>query len=355
MPRHALHRTAAPCLLATLVVAAAAQPAAGDVVVESYRTTIDLSVNYEHARASGGASSTTAATYRWQGPGPDVVAQDGLLRGDAGDDPTVPPAPGVLVAPVAEQVRGSAAGNAAILSTAADGTSDSCRGVAGRTEGIVTVGRTLGGPAIVPAVGFAITTTCAKGGVPDLVIGPSTVTEPGMLQPGVTPLLSARTVTGERVQTRFDQRAEGKRCPGYDPSDSTRCLATWSGTVTFERQRRTVEPEKADAPAKAGRIGPARVPKAPAVAPGRRSATTTLRCSKRCTVEAMIGVFGQRKGKPHVTPVARRTRSLRAGRATTVRVPLNAKARRAVGAGTAVMRLTVRSSGARRSATYPLR
>jgi hypothetical protein len=36
-------------------------------------------------------------------------------------------------------------------------------------------------------------------------------------------------------------------------------------------------------------------------------------------------------------------------------VPLSAKARRAVAAGTAVMRLTVRSSGARRSAVYPLR
>ncbi|MDX8153804.1 hypothetical protein SK069_19560 [Patulibacter brassicae] len=355
MPLHALLRTVAPGLLATAVVAATAVPAgaAGDVLVEDYRTRIDLTVAYEHVRASEGSSSTTAATYRWQGAGPDVVAQDGLLRGAAGDDPTVPPAPGVLVAPVAKQVRGAAEGNAAVLSTAPDGTAESCRGVAGRVEGFVVVGRTLGGPALVPTVGFAITTSCARDAVPDIVIAPSTVTEPGMTQPGITPLLTARVVTGERVQTRFEQRAVGTACPGYDPASSTRCVATWTGTVTFERWRRTTEPAKA--PAAGTRLGPARLRKAPAVAPGARSASTTVRCSRRCTVEALIGVFGQRAGKPHVTPLARRTRALRAGRASTLRVPLSAKARRAVAAGTAVMRLTVRSSGARRSAVYPLR
>jgi hypothetical protein len=77
----------------------------------------------------------------------------------------------------------------------------------------------------------------------------------------------------------------------------------------------------------------------------------TFECAKACEIEALIGVFGGTRKHPKVTPIRSRKMRLKANTATTVSLPVNAKARAAAKQGRLVM--TLKAKGGKRQ-IYPL-
>lgn len=111
-----------------------------------------------------------------------------------------------------------------------------------------------------------------------------------------------------------------------------------TGTLRFTRTgRRLVENPEDDL------LAPVETPRKPRLDGRKQNGKATVRCPQACDIEALIGVFGQKNGKPHISHPVRRKQRLRAKGTTTVTVPLNARLRKAARAGTAVMALEVRT------------
>lgn len=306
----------------------------------TFRVEYELTVTSNHRLEASGTVLSEALSYTVSGQLPEARFEDRVLQGD-----------------VSSTLSTAVTGTMSTAFSNPEGTSSSCSGGPTQVTGIVGLGHVTGTTDLwfLPAVGALATGTCqdTDGGTPE-----------GVLTVGV-PKPKASTVVGvrpgaQRLETRFAEldggtwsrpiklSYAGQECLRH-PEEGGTCTVEITGTLRFTRTgRRLVENPEDDL------LAPVETPRKPRLDGRKQNGKATVRCPQACDIEALIGVFGQKNGKPHISHPVRRKQRLRAKGTTTVTVPLDARLRKAARAGTAVMALEVRTGGKRRRATYPL-
>lgn len=338
-----LPRAAAGALLAGVVLLAAPAPStAEEVVVNTFEVEYDVLVQWEHRRRYGEATTFDGMAYQFKGALPDVTFRDLKLQRHAH-------------ALVSRRQDGSATAN----TENPGGTSVRCAGGPVQIDGMAALGQDPDTAKLWFGTWFGAeaATECTDS---DGKTGPGAqkVTSVGAARPAATvvPIGAAvvvpsfKTIDSAAWRAPYHRTFVGKECPGFEQGHTTRCVLDVSGTLTFTRTARRTEDDGIE-----NLLAPVEVPAPPKVQPRRKRATTTVECPRTCDVEALIGVFGMRDGRPRITYPARRTKRLRAGRATTLAVPMTAGALRSAGQGLAVLELRVRMGGKVRKGRFPLR
>jgi hypothetical protein len=309
-------------------------------VENTFRVDYDVTVASSYRLETFGTVTSNALSYTVRGELPEVRFEDSILQQNVN---------GTLSTAVE--------GTMATAFSNPGGTSSSCNGGTTQVTGAVGLGHVTGFAAIwfLPTLSARATGTCqdTDGGTPEGVL---TVDPPKPKASGVEGLPPG----AQRFETGFAELDSGswsrpiklsytgEECLRH-PKEGGSCTTDITGTLRLTRtRRRLVESPEDDM------LAPVETPRKPRLDGPKRNGKATVRCPRACDIEATIGVFGQKNGKPHISYPVRRTRRLKAKGSTTVTVPLNARGRRAVRDGTAVMALEVRMGGKRRRATYPL-
>lgn len=334
-------RTASATVAAALFLLPAAA-SAEEVVVNTFQVEYDVLVQWEHQKRYGEVSTFDGVAYQFKGPLPNVTFRDLKLQRHAH-------------AIVKRRIEASATAN----SENPNGTSIWCSGGPTQIDGMAALGQDpdtsklwFGG-----WFGSEAATDCKDS---DGKTGPGAqkLVSVGSARPDATvvPIGAAtitpsfRTLDAPSWKAPYHRTFVGKDCPGHTAGRTTKCVLDVSGALTFTRVSRTTDDDGVE-----NLLGPVDVPQVPKAQPKRGRATATVECPRACDVEALIGVFGMKDGKPHVSWPAKRRKRLKANRATTIAVPMGSGARSAAKEGRAVMELRVRVSGKRRTARYPLR
>jgi hypothetical protein len=327
---------------AAVAAAAGVGPAdAGAIRVENtFRVDYELTADWKKRVETQGTVAADALSYTLKGRLPDVRFEDAVLQGD-----------------VSATVLTTVEGDMSTAFSNPEGTSSSCSGGPTQVAGMVGLGHVPGTTSIwlLPAIGARATGTCqdTDGGTPEgtLAVGVPTPKPSGV--PGLR-------AGAQRFAPRFADLDTGSwsgpvklSYTGAEcgrPEEGGTCSLDFSGTLRLTRTARRLVQNDAD-----DLLAPVQTPKPPRLDPRKREGKATVRCPRACDIEAIIGVFGQKNGKPHISYPVRRRQRLKAQGSATVRVPLSARARKAAKEGMAVMALDVGLGGKRLRATYPLR
>lgn len=335
-------RAAAGAAAATALLLAVPAPSSADTVLNTFRVDYEVLVQWEHRQRFGEATTFDGMSYDLTGRLPDVTWRGAVLDG-----------------PSHAVVKTRKEGSVTATTTNPGGTSIDCAGGPIQLDGMVAMGPVAGTTKVwfAPWLGAQGETWCkdsdgktGPGAQKLATIGTAT---PGS---GVAPVGSAvvaptfAQLDRSSWQIPYRRGFSAKDCPRFAAASTTKCHLEVSGRLLFTRVSRKSEQDAND-----GLLGPVEVPKAPKAEPKRKRATATVECPKACDIEALIGVFGMKDGKPHVSWPSRRTTRGKAGKATTVTVPMGSGARAAAKQGLAVMELRVRMGGKTRKGRYPLR
>lgn len=342
MSSRSLRATVGALVAGGALLAAPVPSTADEVVVNTFQVEYDVLVQWEHQRRYGEAALFDGLSYHLKGTLPNVTFRDRKLTRHSH-------------ALVQRTQEGSATAN----TENPGGTSVWCAGGPVRIDGMAALGQDPDTSKLWFGTWFgAEAATECRDSDGKTGAGAQKVATIGSARPDATVVpIGAATFTPSPAvldsaawKAPYHRTFVAKDCPGFTAGPTTKCVLDVSGTVRFTRVSRTTEDGDND-----NLLGPVEVPKPPKAQPRRGRATATVRCPRACDVEALIGVFGTKDGKPHVSWPARRTRRLKAGRATAVAVPMGAGARKAAAQGLAVMELRVRMAGRTRTARYPLR
>lgn len=307
----------------------------GTIVTNVFRAEFAFTTIWQHHQAIPGMTADDALRFTTSGTIPKVEFVDSVLQLHRS-------------AKVAATVEGTVKMNV----DKPEGTSSTCTGNTVEVSGFAGVGRAKGGFWFAPWVTGTgrgdCTDTDGGSGPFELPITPpfaakadATVTPPGAYEFPVR----LSDIDGDRWAQKLRLEYQGKDCPRYDKPTTTSCTIVTTGTVTLVRTSRTEEEDDSDL------LAPSEAPK---LNKKRTKASATVECRRSCDIEALIGVFGGTRKHPRVTPIRRRKVHLKANRATTISLPVNAKARAASKRGTLVMQLKVRGGGKRDVQVFPL-
>jgi hypothetical protein len=342
-PAGRARRAAALAVLPALVAGALATttaPASAETVTTVFRVTFSTKVTYDHKRYWGeNVSDDDHLSYELTGPVGTATFEDGVLRAAA-------------VSPITRRV----VPKLSATHTNGDGTSASCSGDAATIRGMAVLRRDGSGHAwFAPLFGAEVAAQCR-----DSDGGTSTGTRTfaavsgGPVQ-GVTSIvpnwafafpMTRALADREEFEVPYDLTVKSRYCPDYDLASTTSCTLRVQGEVTFIRQSRTVEPDPFD-------VLDADVAQRPKLDVKRRKASTTVRCGTgRCSID--IEVFGPPRRTAPMPAFKRRRVTGRAGRATTVAVPLTAAQTKAIAQGGGFAKVTIARAGKQASAVYPL-
>ncbi|MEV4420044.1 hypothetical protein AB0L40_08730 [Patulibacter sp. NPDC049589] len=333
---------AAAIVAPVLAALAATAPAHAEVVRNIYAVTYDATVQWRLEEAFQGVSSSDSVSYNVEGRLPNVTFDDLVLQ-----------------SPSSVVVKQTKPGTMKLRTDNAQGTSVTCTGGPVTANGMIAVGQIAGSSAFWIAPWLAsegpVTCTDSDGGTGT---GEMSVPAPNAANPAATAVppggvrLSpsfAQLDSGSWTE-EFEKRYTGEECPRYVASSTTSCAWSVQGRIRLRRIGRETRADPNDE-----LLSPAKPTAPPKLDSGRRRAKATVRCPKACDIEALIGAFGMRNGRPHVTPGRSRKVRVKARRTGTVSIALTGAQRAAAGKGTAVMVLRVTIGGKRREATYPLR
>lgn len=335
-------RAAAGAAAASAALLALPAPSTAETVINTFRVDYEVLVQWEHRQVFGEATTFDGMAYDLKGRLPDVTWKGAVL--DTASH-----------AVVKTRKEGSVTAN----TTNPAATSIACSGGPIQLDGMVAMGPVAGTTKVwfAPWLGARGETQCrdsdGKTGAGALGLTSVGTAKPGSAAAPPGAAIVAPTfgqLDRSSWQIPYHRSFGGKDCPRFTAGHTTKCILDLSGRLTFTRVARKSEADGAD-----DLLGPVEVQKPPKAQPKRGRATTTVECPKACDIEALIGVFGMKNGRPHVSYPARRTTRGKAGRATTVSVPMGSGARTAAKQGLAVMELRVRMGGKTRKGRYPLR
>lgn len=268
---------------------------------------------------------------------PGMTAEDGLRFTTSGTIPNLEFVDHRLQLNRFGKVAATVEGTVKMNVDKPEGTSSTCTGNTVDVDGTAGIGRAKTGFWFAPWISGTGRGDCtdSEGGTgpfelsvpwPFPAQAAATATPRGAQE--FTPTLAEIDV--DRWSQKFRIEAEGKDCPRYEKASTTTCTIVTTGTLTLVRTSRKEEVDDSDL------LAPVEEPK---LNKKKTKATATVECRKACDIEALIGVFGGTKKHPKVLPIRRRKMRLKANRATTVSLPLNAKARATAKQGRLVMTL----------------
>lgn len=333
-------RTIAAAVLAVAAVAGGAPgsaPAAKTKpkmdVFNTFAVTYEATVNWKAHESQAPWTGTSALSYTVKGALPNVVFNGTTLIRTAN-----------------ASIGTTVEGDASDVTTNPEGTSVDCHGTAVQVSGAVGVGKAPGGTAIwfLPAIGGTASGDCTdsdgKHSPMELKVGWPAGTDVTTAAPPDATLIPLTLGAIDRASWSkpFRITFDDEKCPRYSPSMTISCSYEIKGELRMTRVERE-EHENFD-----HLLAPDDPPK---LNRKKTKATTEVECTKACDIEAMIGVFGGTRKHPKVTPIRTKKMRLKADKATTISLPLNAKARTAAKQGRLVMTLKVK--GGKRQ-IYPL-
>lgn len=304
-------------------------------VVNTFRAEYEATVTWTHHQGTAESNDEDTLSYTVHGTLPDVTFVNGALSVN-----------------VSGRLETSVEGTVTGKTDNPTGTSVSCSGKTVQVRGLAGIGRTRDGFWFVPwltGTGFGDCTD--SNGKPSKlerqVVWPTPPTPAAEAAPtGATGYrTTARGIDVDDTTKPFRVVSEDDKCPRYEPSRTVSCTFVAEGTLTLTRISRK---EEADDTSNDDLLAPDEPPR---LNRKKTKATTEVECRKACDVEALIGVFGGTRKHPKVTPIRRKKVRLKANRATTISLPVNAAARAAAKRGRLVM--TLRATGGKRQ-IYPL-
>lgn len=283
---------------------------------------------------------------------PDMTEDDALSYTLRGTLPNIKFVAGGFSTAVSRTVDTTVAGTASVEVVKPQGTSVSCGGTSVTVHALTGIGRAPKGfwfGSWLSGTGLG-SCTDSDGGTPPLTLQVGLPTPkdgigeemPAGVQEYVVP---KHRMDVDRWSQPFRIAAEDDTCPNYDPSLTIGCSYVMKGQLTLTRVSRK---EEADDTGMDDLLAPSEPPK---LNRKKTKATTEVTCKEACDIEALIGVFGGTRKHPKVTPIRRKKLRLKAERATTISLPVTAKARAVAKQGRLVM--TLRATGGKRQ-IYPL-
>lgn len=306
-------------------------------VINDFRVEYEAKVTWNQHESEPGYNEDRALSYTVKGSLPNARFIDGALS----------PA-------VSRKVDTTVEGTASTERDQPEGTSASCSGKTVTVRGLVGLGLTGKGFWLGPWLSGTGSGSCtdSDGGTPPLTLlvgwpgaqeTPETLSTPAGAYEFVVP---SHRMDVDQWSKPFRLTFDDDKCPNYQATTTVSCSYLMEGTLTLTRVSRKEEEED---PLIDELLAPIEPPK---LNRKKTKATTEVECAKACDIEALIGVFGGTRKRPKVTPIRSRKQRLKANKATTISLPLNARARAAAKRGTLVM--TLKAKGGKRR-IYPLR